>query len=99
MVFVTQQQITNADGVKIFEGGDTLGMPSLCRQGVGASRRSCDGPRVKQLAGAAHSRLLWELGPRSHSAAAVSSRGLEQTLLLPVPLIFPVTCRAGSDVR
>lgn len=97
-MFVTQQQITSTDGVKIFEGGDALEVPSFCRQGVGVSRRSCDLPPVKKLAGATHSRLLWELGPGSRSAAALSSCGFEQTLLLSVPLVFPVTCRAGSDI-
>lgn len=77
-MFVTQQQITNTDGVKIFKGGDASEVPSFCTQGIGVSRRSCDLPPVKQLAGATRSRLLWELGPGSHSAAALSSCGLSK---------------------
>lgn len=48
-------------GVKIFQGGHTLERPSFCRKRVGASKKNCDLPLVKQLAGAAQT--MHEGGP------------------------------------
>lgn len=95
MVFVTQ--VTKTGGVKIFKGGDALEMSSFCGQGVGGSRRACNLPLVRHWLGPLPQAPLGAR-PSSLSATALSSCGLEQTLLLLVPPISPVTCRPGSDI-